>query len=142
MDGICPEKLLHSVIFDFSLLYFRFKYWIEFEVKDFIGVELIAEDIFNFWKMIKSMKHHEKPRFPFLSRVSEILLTLPYSTAEIERLFSSLSLSKTSLRNRLNNETLDSLLNIKQSLKRKRVDFEGLNQEEYKKLKLNIMGLS
>jgi len=83
--------------------------------------------------MIKSMEHHEKPRFPFLSKVSEILLTLPHSTAEFERLFSLLSLIKISPRNRLNNETLASLMIIKQSLKRKRFDFKGLNQEEYKK---------
>ena len=78
-------------------------------------------------------------RFPILSRITQTLLTIAFSTAEIERLFSSLKLTKTPLRNRLNDETLNNILTTKQNLKRGTMNFDEYPKEDLKKLKTLII---
>ncbi|CAH1797824.1 unnamed protein product [Owenia fusiformis] len=51
--------------------------------------------------------------YPNVSKMVDLLLVLPSSTASVERAFSQLKLLKTSSRSRLTNRTLNSLLMIK-----------------------------
>jgi len=80
------------------------------EVKDYKSLkneEFQAATSLEEWKLIKKMKTENGTRFPILSRLVEILFTLSFSTAEIERVFSTLKLTKTPLRNKLADETLN-----------------------------------
>ena len=58
-----------------------------------------------------------------------------FSEVEIERVFSSLKLTKGPLRNRLWDETLRNLLVIKESLQRKREAFDNLDCEDIKRVR-------
>ena len=88
------------------------------------------------WKLIKKMKTENGTRFPILSRLVEILFTLPFSTAEIERVFSTLKLTKTPLRNKLADETLNNIMRVKESLKRKAFVIDENNKEDLKRIKI------
>ena len=85
------------------------------------------------------MQTVEGKRFPFLSRLARTLLTLPFSTAEIERLFSSLKLTKTPIRGRPGDKTLTNILTIKESLKRKTINIDTMEKEDLKCLKKKII---
>ena len=87
------------------------------------------------WRKIRYSESNGKSRFPYLLRLVEALYTLPYSTAEVERTFSSMNLLKTPLRNRLEDNTTTALVSIKESLKRKRELFESYEVDNYKKIK-------
>lgn len=115
------------------------------EVIDFMSMEFKVSDQdsnTDLWKKAKDIKLNDKLRFPLLSRLIETLLVLPFSSAEIERTFSSLNLVKTPARNRLADDTLTSLLTVKQSLKRKRDVFDGITNDDLKKIKKAVSTLS
>lgn len=59
-----------------------------------------------------------KKIFEHIYILSEIILSLPHSNAEVERIFSICSDIKTKKRNKLNTKTLSSLIKIKLELKR------------------------
>ena len=50
--------------------------------------------------------------YPTLSKLAAITLTLPISTAHVERGFSTMKRIKTDTRNRLKTETLDKLIRL------------------------------
>lgn len=58
--------------------------------------------------------------FPLLAQFAQNLLTLPHSSANVERLFSVINLMKTKIRNRLHTDTLTGLLYTKSGLKKNR----------------------
>lgn len=58
--------------------------------------------------------------FPLLAQFAQNLLTLPHSSANVERLFSAINLMKTKIRNRLHTDTLTGLLYTKSGLKKNR----------------------
>ena len=53
-----------------------------------------------------------QPLFPQLSKLASVILTIPFSTADCERVFSTMKRVKILLRNRLKTTTLDWLLRI------------------------------
>ena len=55
-------------------------------------------------------------RFPTISKLVKSVLSLPHSNAEVERLFSQVTLIKTRQRNKLKTKTLDALLMAKHGL--------------------------
>lgn len=55
--------------------------------------------------------------FPLLAEFTQKLLMLPHSSANVERLFSSINLMKTNIRNKLSTDTLSGLLHTKGGLK-------------------------
>jgi len=64
-------------------------------------------------------------RFERLSKVAKLVLTLPHSNADEERVFSFIKMNKTPTRNSLDlNETLSSLLTIKMAVKEPCYKFE------------------
>lgn len=72
----------------------------------------------SFWSKISSLKNSlNEPMFQNLSKIVNGLLTLPHSTAAVERIFSQYKMIKTSARNRLHLQTCSSLLSTKDFLK-------------------------
>lgn len=77
-----------------------------------------ADNMFEYWKCVSTIKENGKPRFTCLPIFVKYFLSLPFSNAAIERLFSAMKTIKTEKRNRLDNETITSLLSVKYGLKR------------------------
>ncbi|KAF0705506.1 Dimer Tnp hAT domain-containing protein [Aphis craccivora] len=59
--------------------------------------------------------------FEELCTLAMQLLVLPWSNADVERLFSQMNLVKTKLRNRMGSKLLDSILTIKSGLRRQNI---------------------
>lgn len=77
------------------------------------------DNVILFWKQIKNIKYgNEEYTFPILSRFVFDLLTLPHSSANVERVFSAINLMKTKQRNKLNSSSISGLLNTKQLINR------------------------
>ncbi|KAJ8914340.1 hypothetical protein NQ315_011328, partial [Exocentrus adspersus] len=72
-------------------------------------------DIEAFWSNIFSLKNQlNELMFPHLKKLMQGLLSLPHSSAAAERRFSQVTLLKTKLKNRLEIETLDTILHTKE----------------------------
>lgn len=72
----------------------------------------------EFWCKISQIKNgNEEQNFPLLSRLIIFILSLPHSTAAVERIFSTINLNKTKIRNRLSTESLIGILHSKNMLK-------------------------
>ncbi|XP_069363479.1 SCAN domain-containing protein 3-like [Maniola hyperantus] len=79
--------------------------------------QLIKAD--EFWRHISKIKNSDSSRmFPLVAQFAQNLLTLPHSSANVERLFSAINLMKTNIRNRLSTETLSGLLYTKSFIKK------------------------
>ena len=122
-------------------------------LSSFLAVLRYAHQYFNtsninpidFWSKILSLADEHifwKPT----TLIIEICLCVPFSNASLERLFSQMNLIKTTLRNRLTNDSLNSILRINISgLSLKSFHDEHLEKHESKKTKrphLNISGIS
>lgn len=77
-----------------------------------------TKDTKQFWYKVYNFKDtsDENPFKP-LASFAVMLLTLPISNAEVERLFTQLNLIKTKIRNKLSITTTNSILRIRYSLK-------------------------
>jgi len=77
-----------------------------------------TKDTKQFWYEVYNYKDasNENP-FKSLASFAIMLLTLPISNAEVERLFSQLNLIKTKIRNKLSVTTTNSILRIRYGLK-------------------------
>lgn len=72
------------------------------------------EDNVSFWAEVLNYKDAAgNYRFLQLASLAIKLLTLPWSNAEVERVFSQMNIVKTKLRNRTHIGTLNSLLHIR-----------------------------
>lgn len=68
----------------------------------------------EFWTEVGNLKRGDNtPAFPLLTQFVFDLLCLPHSSACVERIFSTINLNRTKVRNRLNTETLTSILHTK-----------------------------
>lgn len=75
------------------------------------------ESFEKFWSKIFQIKNElDEEMFTNLSKLVRGIMCLPHSSASAERIFSSLNLMKTNIRNRLNVETCQSVLLAKQLL--------------------------
>lgn len=73
-----------------------------------------TENVAIFWKkVIKTKRGDGSLCFPNLTKLIELVFTLPHSNAAVERIFSVINLNKTKIRNRLNSETLSGILHSK-----------------------------
>lgn len=78
--------------------------------------------------------------YPIINSLVSHILLFPHSSACVERLFSSINLNKTKLRNRLSTDTLSGILHSKNFLKRQNkncFDFD-VPIDMIKKLNLNM----
>lgn len=72
------------------------------------------KEMLVFWTEVGNLKRGDNtPAFPLLTQFVFDLLCLPHSSACVERIFSTINLNKTKVRNRLNTETLTSILHTK-----------------------------
>lgn len=74
-----------------------------------------------YWKNLFEKSEMGKPTFIELPKLVNFFMSLPFSNAGIERVFSSLKTIKTDKRNRLDNETLSALITVKYGLERTRL---------------------
>lgn len=74
------------------------------------------EEVEEFWTKVGSIKVGNETIFPRLFKFATAILSLPHSSPTTERIFSSLNLIKTKIRNRLQIQTCDSLLQAKEIL--------------------------
>lgn len=71
-------------------------------------------DIIEFWENIKTVLNPDgTQRYSEITKLVEICLSLPHSSATCERLFSIINLNKTKIRNKLNTSTLRGILYAK-----------------------------
>lgn len=76
-------------------------------------------DSLKFWVEVKNYKDASNIQtFSELADMAINMLCLPWSNAEVERIFSQLNVLKTKIRNRLNSETINKILTSKYGLKR------------------------
>ena len=80
--------------------------------------EIVAdESSLQFWKRrIDARTLDERMKYSNLKKVIGCMISLPFSNAPVERLFSQLKLVKTSTRNSLKRESLVGLMHTKQGL--------------------------
>lgn len=65
----------------------------------------------NFWNEVFSLRRGDgEIAYPLLKLLVQLILTLPNSSANVERTFSQINLNKTKIRNKLNPETLSGIL--------------------------------
>lgn len=80
-----------------------------------ININLPIEE---FWLQVSEIKNgNEEKSFPLLLKLVLFVLSLPHSTAAVERIFSTINLNKTKTRNRLSTESLIGILHSKNMLK-------------------------
>lgn len=72
----------------------------------------MPEAVDEYWHAISQVKEGDQQRFPHLSRFAKAMLILPHASADVERHFSSMATEKTTLRNRMEDSLLHSLLTI------------------------------
>lgn len=71
----------------------------------------------EFWNTVKNLKDgNNLEAFPLTTMFVSYVLTLPHSSACVERLFSSINLNKTKIRNRLSTDTMSGILHSKNIL--------------------------
>lgn len=74
-------------------------------------------EVEEYWKQILKLKDMTGTEmFPNLKKIVGLLLVLPFSNASVERIFSRLKLIKCENRNRLNTETISSLMATKANI--------------------------
>jgi len=74
-------------------------------------------ELMEFWKTVKDLKNGDNlEEFSTLNSFVSYVLTLPHSSASVERLFSSINLNKTKIRNRISTDTMTGILHSKNLL--------------------------
>lgn len=94
--------------------------WRQHGLLDFDKYELHSDlepDVY--WRKVFKLKNNlGEDMFPILQKVINFILILPFSNASVERIFSTLNICKTDLRNRLSSETVTGILFTKQGIER------------------------
>lgn len=79
----------------------------------------VSQDIIPFWVEVKKYRNASGDKiFEEISELAIACLSLPHSNAEVERLFSQMNLVKNKQRNRMSLITLNSILCIRDSLRK------------------------
>ncbi|CAK1597844.1 unnamed protein product [Parnassius mnemosyne] len=76
-----------------------------------------SQDLESYWYKVTAARdpaNYSNQLYPTLSKFVFAILSLPHSSAAVERIFSSINLIKTKQRNRLNTDTIEGLLHTKQ----------------------------
>lgn len=73
-------------------------------------------EIEKFWFEVGNYKERDELQFPNISFLAKSILSLPQSSANVERIFSQHNLNKTSIRNRLTIKTSNAILSAKDLL--------------------------
>lgn len=77
-------------------------------------IKTFPDDVELFWNEVSLLKRGDETHmFPLLSNFIFNILSLPHSSANVERIFSQINLLKTKQRNRLSTESITGLLHTK-----------------------------
>ncbi|GBP79772.1 hypothetical protein EVAR_56680_1 [Eumeta japonica] len=107
IPGICPENITELD-----------REWRTLRKTNFEFNETETPSVEEFWWHVSKLKKGDgSVMFPLLSTLTRKLLCLPHSTAMVERLFSSINLMKTKLRNKLSTTTIKGTLHTKSEIK-------------------------
>ena len=99
--------------------------WREHALNPKLSEQLTPEE---YWQVVfKEKDGSGKPRYPHLTKVMKVLLSLPFSNVAAERLFSQLKLVKTDHRSSLKQESLVALLTTKMALTKPKGHIRLLN---------------
>jgi hypothetical protein len=122
--------VLISEINDGIALYFRRNQELRYEVEgtDVMELSMLStKDILNEWEMVKHLVKfeyasltddkiypllHRNPLLSSIAKVYAYMRCVPLTSVECERMFSRMNIIKTSLRNQLEEHTLDKLLRV------------------------------
>ncbi|CAH1966103.1 unnamed protein product [Acanthoscelides obtectus] len=105
--SICPENVTELD-----------REWRTLRRTNFNFDETETPSVDKFWWHISKLKKGDgSAMFPLLSTLTRKLLCLPHSTATAERLFSSINVMKTKLRNKLSTTTIKGTLHTKSEIK-------------------------
>lgn len=81
-------------------------------------INTFSNDIELFWENVASLRNgNQTIMFPLLTKTVFTILSLPHSSANVERIFSVINILKTKQRNRLSSETIVGLLHSQRFLK-------------------------
>jgi hypothetical protein len=98
----------HKLNLDLNNLYVEWR-----QLKNHYDLDFTL-DLLTFWKTVSELKiHDENEVYPLINILVSYMLILPHSSACVERLFSSINLNKTKLRNHLSTESLTGILHSK-----------------------------
>lgn len=91
-----------------------------------IALDEKETEIGFFWEKVNLLKKgNDTQVFPLITHFVKGILCLPHSSANVERVFSTINIIKTKQRNRCSTETLDKLLHAKNYMKNSTcVDFQ------------------
>ncbi|KAL4719233.1 hypothetical protein ACJJTC_004453 [Scirpophaga incertulas] len=105
-----------------------------FEVNSDEEITKLSAEVY--WKKVLNLKdHHGNYKYQNLEVVISLLLALPSSNTEVERLFSVLKNVKSDKRNKLSNETLNGLLHTKLGMTGSILEPDSAMMNAVKKLK-------
>lgn len=89
--------------------------------------EIFKMSVPEFWHMISNIRDFRgEYSFKNIAKLAQLVMILPHSNAEAERIFSIMNDVKSKKRNRLESDTLNSLCVIRHNFKRKNVDASTL----------------
>lgn len=95
-------------------------------------------DVVEYWGKVGKMANTSgESRFPTIAKLAQSFLSFPHSNAEVERLFSQVTLIKTKHRNKLKTSTLESILQAKQSIQGSCLEFKP-QRDMYDRFKLQM----
>jgi hypothetical protein len=79
-----------------------------------VDLSLFSDDFVVFWNTVQQLKTGDGAQaYPLLSKLMLFILVLPHSSANVERVFSTMNLLKTKTRNRIKTNSLVGLLHTK-----------------------------
>ncbi|KAE9525838.1 hypothetical protein AGLY_014064 [Aphis glycines] len=121
MSFIDPKNLRNTISITLILTFFKGQFKsvdinnLDIECRILRNIELNTSlDIEDFWAGVKQIKNGDKlETFPLINNLVFFILTLPHSTAAVERIFSTVNFNKTKLRNCLSTDTLVGILHSK-----------------------------
>lgn len=74
-------------------------------------------EVIEFWRIVNNLKDPEgNNSFPLVMKLVNFLIKLPHSSACVERIFSSIDLNKTKIRNKLSINSLSGIFHSKNML--------------------------
>lgn len=93
-------------------------------------IQSFSDDLLSFWNQLKNIRSSDgTPAFENLINFVFDILCLPHSSANVERIFSDIALTKTKQRNKLSTSTITGLLHTRRYLRPNNCyDFEVTKQ--------------
>lgn len=112
----------HFQVSDITALAYEWR-MLPFVLTDADKINFSTLQIDDMWKNILEKKEsYNKPLFPNLEKLVHIVLSLPHSNAEAERIFSIVTDVKSKKRNRIDVSTLDAVCKVRFSFQSNKID--------------------